>query len=995
LRELTKKLSLIDLVQWLEEEPGGTNSFGKQATFGESRGPNAAQIANAQVRHAASSCSIRVADAIRRSRLGKCLLLLNLAVGDVATSASFRAYLSSLSLLWTMGQRMKIPDTLIRATKVRFSESPSSSSPPNKRLSFGDVPSSILGPDTFVTTVLDVVMIEISQNIMTVEVSSPDANVLRLTRGLMARMFNTTRSFTDGVRSLMPELMFLPKTRDNAIATENPKLALRMLAPYVTFPVSTDSAESVIRRKEEMSSCLLLSSESSAFSSLQKSKMMYKAFNLLAPASSDLGNPVEEKMMENGLDILRSYDSQDIPGTELTIVLTNLLPRAASIEVSRVAQLDTSKRLFSSITAASLASFSDLDRSSLSTIATAMLRLSRIFRRLNILENYVAKGYDDGAGGYDADSLLQIISDAIVEMESTFPNDILLTSNEYRSLWTKKFNHARQSHRWTEAYNAALRNPVERYREENLKLLVKGMVDNGALDELLAKCGPIRYIDSGMAVDFYEIASTVLLYNSMGQEIYDMRANSQKPQNISDYQGALYALHASQLQWKRAAQSLDLRYLQAEKCLEAKIDTAGANIQTTELRDGLVVDDLVLASAAAANAIRLVKNPDGRFLMSGEYGWHNDLAVGNVTSSTTSTPLKRGRISAEAPSPRRTEKDDSEDRLSRFMGIVQLDGRAVRSIGLRTLFFDRSTDYHSTKLAFLREFNTQADVSVLFSNGYYQYGLILAKEWSEGLGALNGSTKRGGVDLFGCKIGILLKDYLIPLSLGACDAPRPTLQQLQGAIDIAAAGPAMPSYVATERSMSLGSLSSSAFRAATSELIRKFTINYSSAEIPISIDVATSLLDQGHIRHLPVWLERLLMGVRASESGAFAPRIARGSKGTYLGDPAKLLRLYIERGMFLNACNVIISVLQRDCSEIELLTRATSRLPEKGNIDFIPYRTIDVLWNLIELAVTKGSYEGKEKSKILKARDDMESALSKHFELLNTSEAGIRSARLM
>ena len=76
-------------------------------------------------------------------------------------------------------------------------------------------------------------------------------------------------------------------------------------------------------------------------------------------------------------------------------------------------------------------------------------------------------------------------------------------------------------------------------------------------------------------------------------------------------------------------------------------------------------------------------------------------------------------------------------------------------------------------------------------------------------------------------------------------------------------------------------------------------------------------------------------------------------------------------------------------------TRAPSRLPEKGDIDFVPYAKIDVLWNLIDKALSDPTVSAREKGKLKESRKTMETSLEKHFELMKISEAGMRSARAL
>merc|ERR1711957_685216 len=92
-----------------------------------------------------------------------------------------------------------------------------------------------------------------------------------------------------------------------------------------------------------------------------------------------------------------------------------------------------------------------------------------------------------------------------------------------------------------------------------------------------------------------------------------------------------------------------------------------------------------------------------------------------------------------------------------------LDARAIRATVLRTVFFDRSTSFAFAKSAFRRGLDTaQVDIEELFKNGYYQYGLLLAKAWSKAF--FNGKTKPAGEGLFGSCLYLLIGKYLVPLA---------------------------------------------------------------------------------------------------------------------------------------------------------------------------------------------------------------------------------------
>merc|ERR1712176_1484705 len=109
--------------------------------------------------------------------------------------------------------------------------------------------------------------------------------------------------------------------------------------------------------------------------------------------------------------------------------------------------------------------------------------------------------------------------------------------------------------------------------------------------------------------------------------------------------------------------------------------------------------------------------------------------------------------------------------------------------------------------------------------------------------------------------------------MGDGDRQRPTLQQLQLSNDAVSSSQSTSSYIAVERSSNLASLEKNSVKAATLALIEKLTMIHSSADTPLALDVAAAFLNDERNSKLPLWLERLLLGVEKNVTGgAFAPR---------------------------------------------------------------------------------------------------------------------------
>lgn len=87
----------------------------------------------------------------------------------------------------------------------------------------------------------------------------------------------------------------------------------------------------------------------------------------------------------------------------------------------------------------------------------------------------------------------------------------------------------------------------------------------------------------------------------------------------------------------------------------------------------------------------------------------------------------------------------------------------------------------------------------------------------------------------------------------------------------------------------------------------------------------------------------------------------------------------------MDACDLVSKVLVGDGKERN--TMAASRVPEKGDIDFVPYNKIDLLWNLVDTALRQGATNEPTKSQLRISRMQMEDALQFHSKLLKIARA--------
>ena len=862
-------------------------------------------VADSHLRLAASSLSIRSADSTRRLFLGRFLVFSELSGRRDAVSATLLMYLHSVTVSWVFAQHVGMPLTtapigsLVPAVRFHLS----GESPPTKRLSFGNGASSILAVigtrDT--TIALDELLISLSQKI---KFDSTTASLVGATCLLAGAAFGASFQFAANALgekfsfTQLPELGVLAASSGDGIA--HPKLALRLLAPFITLQNPNESTKVVTAREELLSRCLVMSSR-----------------------------------------------------TETAEVAADMVQRACQ-----------------------LLKFDELD-------------VDNIMRRLNILDSHI--GEDTRLSGM----LLEFIQSAINQMDIHFPEEMRNSMPEYISLWSTLFNTAIAAHQWEKAYVAALNNPELERRTDSFKRLVRAMVDAGALTELIQKCASFSNESTADAhsevfrkgVDMYAIAAETLAQASV-RDLYLFRAiNPEEP--LSDYQGALYALHVSQGQWRRAAQALDLRYSNAIKALASGPDGSQLDHTKTLLRESLIIDDLVLAAVGCRNAVGLVRDVESKFIVSGEHGPH-PLTL-SKPSQGASTGTKRGRILGRHVDDE-VEKEESGSRLDRFMNLSDLEMRAARSEALRALFHDESTDPSFAKSMFCsKETSNDTDRTImdeLFARGYYQHGLVLANIMSKAQG-----SSPDGRGIFHDSLSHMLCTYLVPLSVDRSFVPtRPTLAQLQAALGSLGDSEASPLLVG-DRSKKLSALARSNIRLGATALLQSLTKSFTTAENPVAVEVAETLLEvQGNIVPLPPWLEQILLYGTSTDQdapGLFARRSQKDSR-TYLGDPSALLSLYTKRGMYQPAFSAIAAVLLAQDEN-----KAPSRLPEKGNIDFVPYDKIDILWNLSEIALRRGDFDKDEEHQLLESRRLFEQSLEKHFALLTISEEGQTSARAL
>ena len=180
-------------------------------------------------------------------------------------------------------------------------------------------------------------------------------------------------------------------------------------------------------------------------------------------------------------------------------------------------------------------------------------------------------------------------------------------------------------------------------------------------------------------------------------------------------------------------------------------------------------------------------------------------------------------------------------------------------------------------------------------------------------------------------------------------------------------------------------------------LLRQYTTVYSRSCHNLGLHVASAIfLTSEGTQDLPHWLKELcIFGVSFNgeqKTAAFA-----SAKGKHtVADPAGLVRLLMNYHRYYEAADVIVTVL----SEGNKSLSPSSRLPEKGSIDFVPYDLVDTLHHTITgiLSTYGSSSDPVIKDQLIalgSIQKRLEKSLLQHFELLKLSEEGLKSARVL
>lgn len=577
------------------------------------------------------------------------------------------------------------------------------------------------------------------------------------------------------------------------------------------------------------------------------------------------------------------------------------------------------------------------------------------------------------------------------------------------------FQHAMISNNYEKAYDAAISNPIKERRLSCFKRLVLGIADAGAFHQLLSmpltvvgrpNGNPVNLtamviegeeakVDADTSadeIDLYELAAEVLA-NAASEQ-----SRSSGIRGVANYSGCLYALHSSRNNWRRAAAAM------AFSGTLASAKAAASSSDGGKREEGMAaVDSVALSALAAAHSIQLEDNPSHRFIV------RNEVSQYPVPPSfreamddpTTLSSKKRGRDGHNRLFGQEISKGSpSASRSARLMLEKDLIADAIRAVSLRTVLLDQTNS--EADLLDTLQANDRVILDQLASQGNFTLALGLANALYDD----RNGEKPQGRDIFADALSYVLCQYLVPAAINdrmstsistEGEQLRPTLSQIRSSAEVAevghAASVALPSVDGWKGQAVQAQMAQAA---ACMDLLRIYTTKYANSSNSLAIEVATTLLDskspQGGVSQLPVWLTDLLCGTNDS---CFAGRVSPGDDrngedvASGAASPSALVKIYIERARYAEACEVVAKVLDDSGSRV---SSPSARLPEEGSIDFVPYNTIDQLHSIIASA----RFTSEEvKAKVLASRAKMEEALERHFERMRISEEGAVSARAL
>ena len=598
-----------------------------------------------------------------------------------------------------------------------------------------------------------------------------------------------------------------------------------------------------------------------------------------------------------------------------------------------------------------------------------LLSLSSFIHRVEVLKKHESSVKYPSFNAPFSQVLFHAVNSVILFIQEHAVSEDFMFFEEYAGLWSSLFRYSLLGERWSDSFRACLSNPIQSWRVQNFKRMVLAMVDSGELgtllDEMIFGAAEGQQQD---IIDVYELASQTLKEAAEQNARNEMHTFNNSTSCTTDYRACLYSLHAAYDNWRACCQSMDFYgALSLQNFQRDQDDTGMTEEDDGNEPDSIVMDEILLSTSASSQLIQVVSPKSERYIVHGEL--YPDVFILGLTENQCS-------------------ESNETNRAARLFSENSLKIRAVKMIALFSLFNDSFCD--SSLQEILQASDTQI-IDALSRLGYYNEAIALAKCKN----ADRNGSRPGGVDLFSDALIYMLCECLSPTAVDLCRLPltandipesadtddgflrtRPTMNQLR--------------LILGDGRMVFGGSSWSNMKYSSDierggiamNLLRLYTSQYSTPENDVALRVADKLLDLDSAQSdLPMWLRSILIG-KDGNNGLFAKKT---------GDPTALLNLYMKYGLFVDACELISEILTDNAR----IKSSTARLPENGDIDFVPYETIDRLWNSMNTYMNLSSTGDVEKLSVSNALVLLENSLKKHFELMQISDAGMLSARTL
>ncbi|KAL7483727.1 hypothetical protein ACHAW6_009366 [Cyclotella cf. meneghiniana] len=615
-----------------------------------------------------------------------------------------------------------------------------------------------------------------------------------------------------------------------------------------------------------------------------------------------------------------------------------------------------------------------------------MLNISNLIFRADTLQRSLQSIGDDTATVSDCCKVvLDAIHDTISAINSCLPIKISREMPELATLWSLAFETSVRGNLWDGALRSCLSSPFKDEQNEEFRSLVLKMVGAKALGKLLdmsmAVVGRVDVkmddLESDEAMshspppscfDVFDHA-TKIIEQAAKQEASVSTSTADEVEALwkdrANYWGALYSLHASRGNWKQAAQAMDKRGKAADSAASPSAGSQNAR-SINKATSKAIMDEISLSAIACAHAVSLIEEPSNRYLLP--------------------TGEAKGLL---------TEED--------------IEIRAIRAMALRALSMD---DYSPDSVNTILKATFRVTIDMLARMGYYDHAIALAKGLS-----IKRKSCPGGVDLFDDSLKHILSKYLVPpATMFTCrtssDSMDRDIQSRSKVAQIRLSSSActvrnldkqvpVTSSSSNPKSFMMNKFCDDALQADMAmRLLQQYTSMYSPTCSGLGLDVARSILHSSDGNSaLPHWLTDLCIFGMPFEVEKGNGLFASVKAGRNVANPSGLIRLFMEFHRYKDACEVVVLVLSK--RNDLALTSPSSRLPEKGDIDFVPYDLIDELWKSIQNILSSkqcspDDFDFNNKLNDLRSMQTcMEMAMLKHFELLKLSEEGLKSARVL